>query len=165
MTENKTAIPIYELSESKLELTEQKVSLFKLDLQELIYEKMFLLFEKLQVNENKLAEAEIDLQICKDKLLLETDFSEVLGKSRTNQGERDAYMKPFLAEHENKIDEYNTVVKFYKTKLNIINDLITAKRTLLTIEGALHEWSNKGAIRLHQHTPLLHHSEENWRKN
>ena len=139
MTEDKPTIPIYELSESKLELTETKTSIFKLDLQELIYEKMFLLFEKLQVNENKLAEAEIDLQICKDKLLLETDFNEVLGKSRTNQAERDAYMKPFLAEHENKIDEYNTVVKFYKTKLNIINDLITAKRTLLTIEGALHE--------------------------
>lgn len=113
------------------------VSIMDLQLPQLIFEKMFLLFERLRVAENNLETAKIDLQIKKDTLLLETDFKTVLNESRPTVAMKEAYMKPHLADFENKVDKYNQQAVFYKDKINIINDLIRKERLLLEIEGGL----------------------------
>lgn len=126
-----------EICESKQDMFGQTVSIMDLQLKDLIFEKMYLLFQKLQPAIKDLETAKIDLQVNKDKFLLETDFEKELGKSRTNKDERMAVIKPLLAPFEDKVDEFNDKVIFYKNKLEILNDLIKAQRTLLSIEGAL----------------------------
>ena len=108
-----------------------------LQLKDLIFEKMYLLFQKLQPAMSNLEYAEIELKTEENKLLLETDFEKELGKSRTNKDERNAFIKPLLSKYEEKVDDLDYEVKFYKNKIEILNDLIKAQRTLLTIEGAL----------------------------
>ena len=114
-----------------------KVSIFDLQLEDLIFEKMFLLFQKLQPAMLNLEDAKVELQFNKDKLLMETDFKTELGESRPTIAMKEAYMKPHLAEFEEKVSTNEEMVTFYKDKLNILNDLIKAQRTLLNIEGAL----------------------------
>lgn len=126
-----------EICESKQDMFGLTVTIMDLQLQDLIFEKMYLLFQKLQPAIKDLETARIELQVNRDKLLLETDFEKELGKSRTNKDERMAVIKPLLAPFEDKVDEFNDKVKFYKDKLEILNDLIKAQRTLLSIEGAL----------------------------
>jgi len=126
-----------EICESKQDIFGLTVTIMDLQLQDLIFEKMYILFQKLQPAIKDLETAKIDLQVNKDKFLLETDFEKELGKSRTNKDERMAVIKPLLAPFEDKVDKFEDTVTFYKNKLNILNDLIKAQRTLLTIEGAL----------------------------
>lgn len=128
----KIELPLYMQVESGT-----KGSIFDLRLEDLIFEKMFLIFEKQMPIDEKLFTAECNLQTAKDKIISETDFSEVLGKSRTNQAERDAYMKPLLETEQKAVDELKDKVKFYTNKIVIINDLIKAKRTALKIEAEL----------------------------
>ena len=135
----KVEMPQYQICEHMADMQEVKISIFRLNLEELIYEKMYLLFEKLFINDNKCEDAKIQLQLKRDKLLLETDFSKELGKSRTNKEEREAYIKPFLAECEDKVDEYTALVKNYETKIKIINDLISLRKLELKIETTLQE--------------------------
>ena len=61
----------------------------------------------------------------------ETDFSEVLGKSRTNQAERDAWMQPKLQAHIDAVNDMKKDVKFYEKKIIIIN-LLYYFKTLYT---------------------------------
>lgn len=135
----KFELPRYMICEHMEEIQQVKVNIFKLNLEELIYEKMFLIFERLFVADNKLEDNKIKLQLERDKLLLETDFSTVLGKSRTNKEEREAYIKPFLADLENKVDECQNKVKFYENKIKSINDLISCRKMELRIETQLKE--------------------------
>lgn len=135
----KVELPQYMICEHMKDMQEVAVSIFRLNLEELIFEKMYLLFEKLFIADNKMEDAKIQLQLQRDKLLLETDFSKELGKSRHNKEEREAYIKPFLAECEEKVDECETKVKTYETKLKIINDLISMRKLELRIETTLKE--------------------------
>ena len=130
-------MPEYLVCETVRNQTGKIVSIMDLQLPQLIFEKMYLLFEKLRVAENNLAIAENNLQVKKDALLLETDFKTVLNESRPTVAMKEAYIKNFTKEDENKIKEHNATVVFYKDKLNIINDLIRKERLLLEIEGAL----------------------------
>ncbi|WP_458454395.1 hypothetical protein [Methanobrevibacter sp.] len=130
-------IPLYKVAEHQIEEGGVYMPIFELKLEGCIYEKMFLLFEKLQPVQNQLEDAKIDVEIKKHKLLLETDFSKALGKTRTNKEEREAYIKPLLADEENLVDELENLKVFYTNKINILNDLINMKRTLLKIEGDL----------------------------
>ena len=127
----------WEVCESKQDMFAQTVSIMDLQLKDLIFEKMYLLFQKLQPAMSNLEYAEIELKTEENKLLLETDFEKELGKSRTNKDERNAFIKPLLSKYEEKVDDLDYEVKFYKNKIEILNDLIKAQRTLLTIEGAL----------------------------
>ena len=112
-------------------------NIFDCTLEQLIYEKMYLMFEVQMPLDEKLFTAKCELQTAKDKLINETDFSKELGKSRTNQAEREAYMKPYLAEYEEKVNELTKKVKYYENKILIVNDLIRYKRTALKIEAEL----------------------------
>lgn len=132
-------IPNYQLCESIFNKTGEIVSIMNLQLEQLIFEKMYLLFEKLRISENNLESAKIELEIEKNRLLLETDFEKELGKSRTNKDERMAVIKPFLAKFEEEVDNENSNVIFYKDKLSVINDLIKKERLLLRIGGDLKE--------------------------
>lgn len=127
-------IPLYLKAESKNGVD---VNIMDLQLMDLIFEKMFLLFQRLQPAMKDLESAKIELQNNKDKLLLETDFKTELGESRPTVAMKEAYMKPLLATFEEEVDKYNDLVMFYKDKVNVLNDLIKAQRTLLAIEGAL----------------------------
>ena len=140
MTENKPKVemPKYLICEFKEQMGIIS-PIFDLKLEDLVYEKMFLLFERLQPLNNKIAEAEVELQTNKDKLLLETDFKTVLGENRPTIAMKEAYMKPLLAEYENKLDELTDSKVFYNNKLTILNDLIKTRRLELKIEGNLHE--------------------------
>lgn len=123
----------------KAEHLQVTASIFDLNLEQLIYEKMFLLFEKVTVLNNKISTAEVELQVTKDKMLLETDFAKELDEKRPTIAMKEAYMKPFLADIENKIDELKSEYDFYKTKIIILNDLIKTRRMELKIENALME--------------------------
>ena len=66
----------------------------------------------------RLTELEIKLMKKEGELLINTDFSKVLGKSRTNKEERDAYVnremakeKLARAEYENSIDILNDLIR------------------------------------------------------
>lgn len=135
----KSSIEDYELSESKQELHNTTVSIMDLKLEDLIYEKMYLLFEKLQPSLNKLESSKINYKIAKEKLLLETDFKKELNENRVTVSMKEAYITPLLTPHQVSIDKSNDDVVFYKNKLNILNDLIKHQRLLLEIEGALHK--------------------------
>ena len=132
------AMPKYLICEFKQEMGVIS-PIFDLKLEDLVYEKMFILFEKLQPLNNKIAEAEVELQTNKDKLLLETDFKKELGENRPTIAMKEAYMKPLLAEYEDKVDELTDSKVWYNNKLTILNDLIKTRRLELKIEGNLHE--------------------------
>ena len=147
MTENKEnvaeelAIKNYEKSESKSDLYGIKnASIFLLNLEDLTYEKMYLQFEKLAPAQYKLDGAKVDMQVKKDKLLLETDWKkEYPNESRITNAIKDAHIKPLLAEVEEKIDDLTEQVNFYKTKISIVSDLIKNRRLELKIENSLLE--------------------------
>lgn len=126
-----------EICESKHDMFGVTVSIMDLKLQDLIFEKMYLLFQKLQPAMKNLESAKIELQDKKDDLLLNTDFKEKLNESRPTIAMKEAYIKPLVIKQQQKVDKFEDSVTFYKNKLNIINDLIKAQRTLLDIEGAL----------------------------
>ena len=65
----------------------------------------------------RLTELEIDLMKKEGELLMHTDFSQVLGKSRTNKEEREAYVTSQLL-------DLKEAIKLHKNSLNIVNDLI-----------------------------------------
>lgn len=132
-----TKMPAYMIAEHLK--TQGDYSIFNLNLEQLIYEKMVLLFEKLQRLQNDLKFAEIALKDRKDTLLLETDFKKELGESRPTVAMKEAWMKPYLAELEADVDLKSDEILFYKNKLTIINDLIKHKRLLLQVEGGLKE--------------------------
>ena len=132
-----TKIPDYMIAEHLK--AQGDYSIFNLNLEQLIFEKMVLLFEKLQRLQNDLKFAEIELKDRKDTLLLETDFKKELGESRPTIAMKEAWMKPHLDKLEAKVERINNDVVFYKNKLTIINDLIKHKRLLLQVEGGLKE--------------------------
>ena len=137
MTDDKiNELPAYQITESLLE-TNLKVSIFDLNLEQLIFEKMFILFEKYQMLQKQRDTVEIEMQLCKDKLLLETDFEKELDKKRPTIAEKDAYMKPYLVKFEEDLDKLDYNLQFYKNKLVIINDLIKSRRLMLDIENAI----------------------------
>jgi len=126
-----------EICESKQDMFGQTVSIMDLQLKDLIFEKMYLLFQKLQPAMKNLESAKIELKDKKDDLLLNTDFKEKLNESRPTIAMKEAYIKPLVIKQQQKVDGFEDTVTFYKNKLNILNDLIKAQRTLLSIEGAL----------------------------
>lgn len=140
MTENNIDVEAKEVAIPKYVEVENPTStgnIFDLQLEDLIYEKMFIMFEKQMPQQRTLHNLKCELQDKKDKIISETDFSKVLGKSRTNQAEREAYMKPQLADLQSKIDELEKTIKYYENKIIIINDLIRYKRTQLKIQAEM----------------------------
>ena len=133
---NTVQLPVYEVAEHCKPAVK---SIFYLNIEELVYEKMVVMFEKLQPLEKELFDAKNNLTMQKQKLIRETNFEKELGKTRTNKDEREAYIKPLLVDYENKVDELQDKVTCYKTKLEILNDLIKVRRTQLKIEAELNE--------------------------
>lgn len=133
----KPQIPFYLTSESKLQETGNVYNIFDLNLEEVVYEKMFILFEKYQVIQKKLDDAKVELQIKKEEMLMSVDFKKELDSNRPTIAEKDAYMRPFLAEYEEKVDKLNYDLKYYSDKLKVLNDLISTKRLMLEIEASL----------------------------
>ena len=132
-------IPEYEISERAKEMGIMK-SIFNLSLDDLVYEKMFIMFEKLNPLEKDLFKAKQDLKAKKDELLRTIDFKKELNiTTKPTIADKDAVMKPHLKEFEDKINTANEEIKKYKDKLVIINDLIDNKRVQLKIEGGLLE--------------------------
>ena len=137
--QKKIVIPEYEISESAKEMGITK-SIFNLSLDDLVYEKMFIMFEKLNPLEKDLFNAKQDLKAKKDELLRTIDFKKELNiTTKPTIADKDAVMKPHLQEFEDKINTANDEIKKYKDKLVIINDLISNKRVQLKIEGGLLE--------------------------
>lgn len=132
-------IPEYEISESAKEMGISK-SIFNLSLDDLVYEKMFLMFEKISPLEKTLFNTKQDLKNKKDELLRTIDFKKELNiTTKPTIADKDAVMKPHLKEFEDKINTANEDIKKYKDKLVIINDLIGNKRVQLKVEGGLLE--------------------------
>lgn len=127
-------VPKYLIAESIEDMKNIKISLFDLNLEELVYEKMSILFEKLYQANNNLEDAKVNLQIETDKILLETDFKSL---GLTNEKMRQAHIKTLTTGLEDKVDEKKEIVQFYKNKLTIINDLITVRKLELKIEANL----------------------------
>ena len=133
----KVELPFYRVTESLLDSQNLLIDIFDLNLEQLIFEKMFILFQRLDVAETNLEDSKVELLLKKEKLMLETDFDEVLGKTKHNKDEREAWMRPHLTKFEDNVDTFKHDIKFYKNKLNILNDLISMKRNLLKVEYAL----------------------------
>lgn len=139
LDQKKIVIPEYEISESAKEMGIIK-SIFNLSLDDLVYEKMFIMFEKLNPLEKDLVKAKQDLKAKKDELLRTIDFKKELNiTTKPTIADKDAVMKPHLQEFEDKINTANEEIKKYKDKLVIINDLIDNKRVQLKVEGGLLE--------------------------
>lgn len=135
----KVEIPEYEISESAKEMGIVK-SIFNLSLDDLVYEKMFILFEKQNPLEKDLIKAKQDLKLKKDELLRTIDFKKELNiETKPTIADKDAVMKPHLQVFEDKINTAKDEISKYKDKLVIINDLIKNKRLQLKIEGGLLE--------------------------
>ena len=139
LDQKKIVIPEYEISESAKEMGIMK-SIFNLSLDDLVYEKMFIMFEKLNPLEKDLVKAKQDLKAKKDELLRTIDFKKELNiTTKPTIADKDAVMKPHLKEFEDKINTANEEIKKYKDKLVIINDLINNKRVQMKVEGGLLE--------------------------
>lgn len=139
LDQKKIVIPEYEISESAKEMGIIK-SIFNLSLDDLVYEKMFIMFEKLNPLEKDLVKAKQDLKAKKDELLRTIDFKKELNiTTKPTIADKDAVMKPHLQEFEDKINTANEDIKKYKDKLVIINDLINNKRVQMKVEGGLLE--------------------------
>ena len=139
LAQKKIVIPEYEISESAKEMGIMK-SIFNLSLDDLVYEKMFIMFEKLNPLEKDLVKAKQDLKAKKDELLRTIDFKKELNiTTKPTIADKDAVMKPQLQEFEDKINTANEDIKKYKDKLVIINDLINNKRVQMKVEGGLLE--------------------------
>lgn len=139
LDQKKIVIPEYEISESAKEMGIMK-SIFNLSLDDLVYEKMFIMFEKLNPLEKDLVKAKQDLKAKKDELLRTIDFKKELNiTTKPTIADKDAVMKPHLQEFEDKINTANEDIKKYKDKLVIINDLINNKRVQMKVEGGLLE--------------------------
>lgn len=137
--QKKIVIPEYEISESAKEMGIMK-SIFNLSLDDLVYEKMFIMFEKQNPLEKDLFNAKQDLKAKKDELLRTIDFKKELNiTTKPTIADKDAVMKPHLKEFEDKINTANENIKKYKDKLVIINDLIDNKRVQMKVEGGLLE--------------------------
>lgn len=135
-SENKSEFKKHELVEHRLP---QEISIFNADLEVLVYEKMFILFERLQLKQNLLKKAENMYDDKKAELLLTLDFKKITGESRPTIAMKEAVIKDDLEEFQTNVDKYNNDVDYYKNKLTIINDLIKNKRLLLRFEGNLLE--------------------------
>ena len=137
--QKKIVIPEYEISESAKEMGIMK-SIFNLSLDDLVYEKMFIMFEKQNPLEKDLIKVKQDLKAKKDELLRIIDFKKELNiTTKPTIADKDAVMKPHLKEFEDKINTANEDIKKYKDKLVIINDLINNKRVQMKVEGGLLE--------------------------
>ena len=137
--QKKIVIPEYEISESAREMGISK-SIFNLSLDDLVYEKMFLMFEKISPLEKTLFNTKQDLKNKKDELLRTIDFKKELNiTTKPTIADKDAVMKHHLKEFEDKINTANEDIKKYTDKLVIINDLINNKRVQLKVEGNLFE--------------------------
>ena len=131
-------LPLYLITEHRLGAG-AVVNIFDLNLEDVIFEKMYLMFDKLEPLNKQLLDAKLELKINTDKILLETDWNEALGTKRPTIAEKEAHMRPLLSKYEDAVDDLNQQIRFYKDKLVIINDLIKAKGLSLKIEGALLE--------------------------
>ena len=137
--QKKIVIPEYEISESAKEMGIMK-SIFNLSLDDLVYEKMFIMFEKQNPLEKDLIKVKQDLEAKKDEVLRTIDFKKELNiTTKPTIADKDAVMKPHLKEFEDKINTANEDIKKYKDKLVIINDLINNKRVQMKVEGGLLE--------------------------
>ena len=136
----KVELPKYMVCEHTLEMFNRQVSIFNLNLEELVFEKMHIMFEKLIPANATKDNNKIALQMEKERLLRELDFKAELGiTTKPTIADKDAVMRPYLSEFENKLDESKEEVEFYENKLIIINDLIKTRRLELKIETALQE--------------------------
>lgn len=125
----------YEKTESVMELAEKEISIFDLRLEDLVYEKMFVLFERLEPRETKINETKAKLEFKRNELLRTIDFKQELGIStKPTKDDKEAVMKPYLAKLETELEELENTVRFYKLKLNVLNDLISTRKKLLDIE-------------------------------
>lgn len=130
-------LPKYRLVESQLEHGVEK-DIIRLQLDNLIFEKMFILFERHEPAIRNLESAKVERQMEKDRLLAETDFKKELGiTTKPTIADKDAVMAPFLAKFDDKIEKCEENVVFYKNKITILNDLIESRRLQLKMEAAL----------------------------
>jgi len=131
----KVELPFHQIAESISDFENgEKVNIFRCNLEELIYEKMFIMFEKYIPAVEELQTKKLDLQLATDKILLETDFKSL---GLTNEKMRNAHIKPLVAGQEDAVDDWECKVRHYKAKLELINDLISARKLELKIETNL----------------------------
>ena len=132
-------IPKYRLAESALDYGVVK-DIVPMQLEDLVFEKMYILFEKHEPCIRSLKKNKLEYQDLKDKLLREIDFQKELGiTTKPTIADKDAVMKPYLAELEEKIEKIKENIAFYENKITILNDLIKTRRLQLKIEAAINE--------------------------
>lgn len=131
----------YEICEFIQEETDGlKTSIFDLKIDALVFEKMFIMFERVEPTQRKLDSEKALLKLKKDELLRTFDFKAELGiTTKPTIADKEAVMKPHLQEYEDSVAGYEERLKCYKNKLEIINDLIKNKRIMLKIEAELEE--------------------------
>ena len=130
----------YEIAEYLKHEKNVVCSLFDLTLEQLIYEKMYMLFEVLNDAEHELFNSVNDYEDKRNELLKTIDFKKELSiTTKPTIADKEAVMKPKLTEYYNQKLNAEKRVTFCKNKLTIINDLEKQKRLLLRIEGALSE--------------------------
>lgn len=114
------------------------ISIFNLDLRNLIYEKMYIMYEKITPMKEELFKSKIAHKTKKDDLLRNTDFKEVLGiTTKPTIADKEAVMAPSLKPYEDTIKSFEDDIKFYEDKIVILNDLIKAKRLEKKLENEM----------------------------
>ena len=114
-----------------------EVSIFDLRINDLVFEKMFLLFQKLMPLQKELSKSKSEEQYKRNDLLLKLDFPSLTGEKRPTIAMKDSILDKELEKELSDIDVLTEKVEFYKNKLKIINDLISNARLLLKIENEL----------------------------
>lgn len=129
----------YAVCEFKKENDAVEVTIFDLNINDLVFEKMFLLFQKLMPLQKELSKVKADEQNKRNDLLLKLDFATLTGEKRPTVAMKDSIMDKKLEKELSDIGVLTEKVEFYKNKIKIVNDLISNARLLLKIENELIE--------------------------
>lgn len=129
----------YAVCEFKKENDAVEVSVFDLNINDLVFEKMFLLFQKLMPLQKELSEVKAEEQNKRNEFLLKLDFATLTGEKRPTVAMKDSIMDKKLEKELSDIGVLTEKVEFYKNKIKIVNDLISNARLLLKIENELIE--------------------------
>jgi len=129
----------YAVCEFKKENDAVEVSVFDLNINDLVFEKMFLLFQKLMPLQKKLSKVKAEEQNKRNDYLLKLDFATLTGEKRPTVAMKDSIMDKKLEKELSDINKLTEKVEFYKNKIKIVNDLISNARLLLKIENELIE--------------------------
>lgn len=129
----------YVVCEFKKENDAVEVSVFDLNINDLVFEKMFLLFQKLMPLQKELSKVKAEEQNKRNDYLLKLDFATLTGEKRPTVAMKDSIMDKKLEKELSDINKLTEKVEFYKNKIKIVNDLISNARLLLKIENELIE--------------------------